>query len=235
MEQVDLSKSEYEALYREIQDHGTRLYQVLSFCVAGSTALLSYVFTIDSGKLPFRDVLPPFLLLLPFLVLAPSLLLVLSSLHNTTRIATYLQYRYERENSGVRWQTSLQRYRERYDRDWRQRPFRGALIAVFGSLGLTSMAASAVSFYFTWSKHTFSSFGRRYWFAGLYGTLLFLLVCFLSVGLVSIWNRWGCGPFAAAKKLWEALDSPANLPPRETSGWEKMMLWIKKQGLEEEL
>jgi Na+/melibiose symporter-like transporter len=227
MEPVDFSKSEYEALYREIQDHGTRLYQVLSFCVAGSTALLSYVFTIDSGKLPYREALLPFLLLLPFLILVPSLLLVLSCLHNTTRIASYLQYRYERENSGIVWQTSIQKYRKRYDRNWRQRPFRWALIAVFGSLGLTSMTASAVSFYFNWNQHHFSSLGKQHWFAGTYGLLILLFVCFTSAGLVSLWNKWGCGPFAAEEKLWEDLDTSAK-SPLKSSRWTGMLMWIKK-------
>jgi hypothetical protein len=174
MDPLDFSKAEYEALYREIQDHGTRLYQVLSFCVAGSTALLSYVFTIDVAKLPYREALPPFLLLSPFLVLVPSLLLVPSCLHNTARIASYLQYRYETTSNGISWQTSVQKYRTRYDGDWTQRPFRTALIAVFGSLGTTSIAASAASFCFTWNEHRFSAISRLGLFASLYGFLVFL-------------------------------------------------------------
>jgi len=186
----DLEKSEYESLYREIQDNASRVLQIIGVCVTGSTALISYVFTINPKTLPFEYLLPPFLLLIPFLVMIPSMLLIQASLHSTVRIAAYLIVRYERDASQVRWQTTMQKYRETYD-FVRWRPFRFALVSVFGGLGVASLAASSVALI---SAANMGALPHA--LAAGYGVLSCSLLCVLVVGLIYSWKGWGRGSFS---------------------------------------
>lgn len=196
----------------------------MAFCVGGSTALLSYVFTIDPQKLPFHDLLPPFLFLLPFLVLTPCLMLVQSSLHSTTRIAAYLIFRYEERNFGVYWQRSIQAYRSGHNDGFRHRPFRWALIAVFGSLGTASLVASMVSTISVGIHHCFTPPLKGHAFFWIYGSLFSVLTVLLIVANLSLFHGWGRQPFEHELATWRKIGEPPSVanavgPPNTPSAF----------------
>jgi hypothetical protein len=205
MSDEQLSRSEFDALYREIQEHGTRLIQIMAFCVGGAAALLSYVFTINPQNLPFHDLLPPFLFFLPFMVLTPCLMLVQSSLHSTTRIAAYLIFRYEEKDCGVQWQRSVQAYRSNTGDGFRHRPFRWALVAVFGSMGTASLVASMISATSVGMHHCFNSPQKGHAFFWIYGALSVTLILLLALANLSLFHGWGRQPFEHELALWRKI------------------------------
>ena len=221
----DFQKAEYEALNNEIQEHSTRLYQVLAFAVGGAGGLLGYVFNLDRTKSGYNELFPPFLFLLPFLVLAPSSLLVQSCLHSTARIASYIQFKYENSETGIAWQTDIQAYRDFQKRNaqpfWRfketfrglgfwRRPFRWALVSVFGSLGLTSILASFVAFWIAIHTHIFASINRKHTFCALYLTASFFLLGLLVMACVSLFKGWSAAAFQAEGTTWESVGRGGN-------------------------
>ena len=201
MDNRDLLKSEYDNLYKEIQENATRIYQVLGVCVTASAALLSYVFNIEDSRLPYGNLLPPFLFLIPFLIMIPSSLLVQACQHSTTRIAGYLRVAYEGDDSLVQWQTSIQEYRNDSEHP-KRRPFRWALMAVFGGLGLASITSSLVSFIFVCQKHIAHQGGVPPIFAAIYALLISTLSLLLVKLLRLIWKDWGRAAFDAEVKVW---------------------------------
>ncbi len=201
---ADLVNAEYDNLNKEMQENAAKVYQVLGLCVPASAALLSYVFTIDPRKLPFTIYFPPFLLLIPFLILMPSMMLVQASMHSTTRIASYLEYVYERGDSPIKWQTSIQAYRKDSGRP-RRRPFRWALMAVFGGLGAASLSASAVSFVYVCHQANAVHRSLPASFLLCYVSVAIFLFTLLAVALVSLWKDWGGSPFSEELSIWERL------------------------------
>jgi len=196
---ADLRLCEYETLNKEIQENSAKVYQVLTFCVVGTTGLLGYFLT---DKFNANKPELAFLTLLPNLILLPSLRLIIASLHSTARIAGYLAVFYENDETDVRWQTGIQEYREKSnepngsDKDRpRKRPFKRALQSIFGGLSSTSLG---ISIYF--GSNSWGSQGVFY--RASYLALLIILVSLLINEFLELIREWSSKSFEIEKEYW---------------------------------